>query len=129
MGNNETSVVLLCNLCQGEYDSREHFLGHMEKECAERLKNKFGPWLGVSQENQEVCAVVGCEKRGRPQVCLYDGRAHHHGCIHYDVAKTNGDASRAGIEEFRKDWCLLCDDHYSALEKSQSKRRFESRGD
>lgn len=38
----------------------------------------------VVPEDADRCAVVGCEERGRPQVCPYDGRYHHHGCIHYE---------------------------------------------
>lgn len=69
----------------------------------------FGPWLGVAVENQRLCAVEGCTEGGVPQVCPYDGRYHHHGCIHYDAAKPGH-----GLV-FRNGWGLVCPAHYEAL--------------
>ena len=56
------------------------------------------------------CAVVGCTERGRPQVCPYDGRYHHHGRIHYE-----GPKAPAGITFHADHWDLMCDSHYSVL--------------
>lgn len=32
----------------------------------------------------DLCAVTDCMAWGEPQVCLWDGKYHHHGRIHYD---------------------------------------------
>lgn len=59
------------------------------------------------------CAVEACEQEGRPKVCLYDGRYHHHGAIHYETAqrgKLKTDLT------FRDDhWYWICSDHYTQL--------------
>lgn len=75
----------------------------------------FGPWLGVPAKRQALCAVQDCISPGRPQICLYDGRYHHHGCIHYDSAPANH-----GLV-FRPGWGLLCDHHYQTLEEAQAR--------
>ena len=54
------------------------------------------------------CAVVDCVERGRPQVCLTDGRYHRHGYIHYE----DGDG---GLVFRRGAWHWLCDAHYRQI--------------
>jgi hypothetical protein len=55
------------------------------------------------------CAVVDCTERGRPQVCPYDGRYHHHGSIHYGTIPS--------ALTFHKDaWDWICTGHYRQLE-------------
>ena len=70
---------------------------------------EWGPWIGVPEEQWRICAVIDCPGQGRPQVCLADGRYHHHGCIHYDHL-----GEKVGLE-FRKGWGWLCDEHYKQL--------------
>jgi len=69
--------------------------------------------------NHHVCAVEGCSRIGSPQVCPYDGRYHHHGCIHYDCGYPQHSVS------FKQDgeWHFICDEHYELL--SQERRAFE----
>ena len=56
-----------------------------------------------------LCAVKDCPNPGRPQICLYDGKYHHHGCIHYSEHPYD-------TLEFRNGgWYYLCDEHYSQL--------------
>lgn len=74
----------------------------------------YGPWVGVSKENQTVCMVLGCTHQGKPNPCPYDGAHHHHGCIHYDCEAAKVDVKRTGFK-FRQGWGLLCDEHYNAL--------------
>jgi hypothetical protein len=65
----------------------------------------WGPWVGVPKERQSVCAFKDCTRRGGPKICPYDGRYHHHGCIHYDLKD----------ERMRDGWCWLCQPHYDEL--------------
>ena len=77
-----------------------------------------GPWVGVPAERQSVCAVVGCEAKGKPQICPYDGHYHHHGCIHY------ADAAAGHGLTFRTDgWCYVCDTHHAVLVSAHSTRK------
>lgn len=70
----------------------------------------FGPWIGVPNNMQRVCAVEGCHREGVPHICPYDGARHHHGCVHYQSAR-----DKAGLT-FRPDgWGLLCWEHYALL--------------
>lgn len=78
------------------------------------MSKEIGPWLGVPQSLQSVCAVEGCLGKGRPQVCFYDGRLHHHGCIHYPEQVDN--------LSFRKGWGLLCDTHYRIIHNDHLKK-------
>jgi len=78
----------------------------------------WGPWVGVPKSKQTLCAVSGCEHRGIPQVCLYDGRRHHHGCIHYDCDAAK--MTRHGLM-FREGWGLLCPSHYAVLLNAQTR--------
>jgi len=71
---------------------------------------KWGPWLGVPEESRHVCAVRGCEREASPQICPFDGRYHHHGCIHYDRAP-----GRIPELEFLDGWGWVCDFHYGAI--------------
>lgn len=74
----------------------------------------------VERTEQEIdegrCAVQGCTKGGRSQVCIYDGRYHHHGRIHYGPDYPE----MAELEiSFRKledgGWRGVCDEHYALL--------------
>ena len=38
----------------------------------------------ATQVDERECAVEDCHEWGKPQVCVYDGRYHHHGRIHYE---------------------------------------------
>lgn len=76
----------------------------------------WGPWVGVPTSKQRLCAVEGCEHRGEPQRCLYDGREHHHGCIHYDCEAAK--ITNHGLT-FRDGWGLLCASHYAVLRRAQ----------
>ena len=71
---------------------------------------EWGPWLGVPDESRRVCAVRGCERPASPQICPFDGRYHHHGCIHYDRTENVPD----GVE-YLKGWGWVCDFHYGAI--------------
>lgn len=73
----------------------------------------FGPWVGVPKDRQMICAVEDCPEEGKRHACLYDGRLHHHGCIHYDCEAAK--STNHGLK-FRKGWGLLCDGHYKVLE-------------
>lgn len=76
---------------------------------------EWGPWVGAPEAKRHLCAVVGCEAQGLPQVCLADGRYHHHGCIHYDHL-----GSKAGLT-FRKGWGWICETHYQQLKEAQER--------
>lgn len=58
-----------------------------------------------------TCAVEGCGINGRPQVCPYDGRYHHHGRIHYE----QGHRWHPDLRFREGDWHRICDDHYRAI--------------
>jgi len=64
--------------------------------------------------DDERCAVEGCEEAGRAQVCVYDGRYHWHGKIHYE----NGHPFHPELR-FRAledgGWRGVCNDHYQAI--------------
>lgn len=64
----------------------------------------WGPWVGVPKARQYVCAFQDCNRRGHARVCPYDGRYHHHGCIHYPKD-----------ERMRDGWCYVCDEHFDLL--------------
>ncbi len=78
-----------------------------------------------------VCAVDGCDRLGSPQVCPYDDRYHHHGCIHYDCGYPKHSVS------FKDDktWHFVCAEHYDLLRRervafeaaNQEHRRGEAR--
>lgn len=61
------------------------------------------------------CAVVDCERVGRPQVCPYDGRYHHHGRIHYE----NGHPWHPSLvfrhSNLADGWPYVCDVHYAEI--------------
>lgn len=77
-----------------------------------------GPWL--SSDVDDRCAVEGCDKRGRPHVCPYDGRYHHHGCIHYDCGYPQHSVA------FKTDgWRWVCNEHYQLLDAER--RAWEER--
>ena len=65
--------------------------------------------------DEDRCAVEGCPNQGRPQVCPYDGRYHHHGRIHYE----NGHRLHPEMK-FRPiddgGWRGMCDFHYQLIE-------------
>ena len=67
-----------------------------------------------------LCAVKDCEVEGKPQVCLWDGRLHGHGRIHYDCAVAREEAKKAGLQFREGDWHLMCDEHYAALKAASS---------
>ena len=55
------------------------------------------------------CAVKGCERKPYPEVCPYDGRRHHHGCIHYEFS------GEAGLEFHQDHWMWVCMKHHADL--------------
>lgn len=63
------------------------------------------------------CAVKDCENQGRPQICPYDQRYHHHGRIHYDTIPSK--------LTFTKDraWRFVCDEHYAVLKDELALRQ------
>lgn len=63
------------------------------------------------------CAVLDCPNEGRPQVCMYDGRFHHHGRIHYDCQRA--DTTEHGLAFRPNGWRLICDEHYATLVAAQ----------
>jgi hypothetical protein len=73
---------------------------------------KFGPWMGVPQGRQELCAVEGCSAPGETHRCIYDGEMHNHGCVHY--LSYAAEVTGHGLA-FREGWGLLCKAHYDAL--------------
>lgn len=79
----------------------------------------WGPWYGVPASKQHLCAVNDCTDPGKPQVCLYDGRYHHHGCIHYDCPRA--EATGHGLT-FRPGWGLVCDRHYASLKTALDRK-------
>jgi hypothetical protein len=78
----------------------------------------WGPWAGVPKSKHSLCAVEGCEHRGGPQRCIYDGSRHHHGCIHYDC--TAAQNTTHGLT-FRDGWGWLCPSHYAVLVSAQKR--------
>lgn len=77
------------------------------------MQFRWGPWVGVSEAQQHLCAVEGCTSEGKPHVCFADGASHHHGCVHYDTVKepTHGLTLRDG-------WGWLCDEHYEQIKQA-----------
>lgn len=70
-----------------------------------------------------VCAVIGCEKEGKPHVCPHDGRFHGHGCVHYNCGCPVHSLT------FRTDgWYWLCDEHYEIV-KREREEWFNARRD
>lgn len=72
-------------------------------------------FIASPRDDAPLCAVVGCRTAGRPQVCPYDGRYHHHGRIHYEchTYKHNDPGTEL---RFRKGaWHLMCDEHYAQI--------------
>jgi hypothetical protein len=59
---------------------------------------------------QNRCAVVGCSREGRPQICPYDGSRHHHGRIHYDCGYP-----KHSVAFHEGTWDLICDVHYKVV--------------
>lgn len=51
------------------------------------------------------CAVVGCTKTGKDQICPADGTQHGHGRIHYEHCHSS-------LKFVEKEWHLICDEHY-----------------
>lgn len=78
----------------------------------------WGPWVGVPKSKRNLCAVEGCEHTAVPQICLYDGRYHHHGCIHYDCDAAK--VTEHGLQ-FRDGWGWLCPSHYAVLVSAQKR--------
>jgi hypothetical protein len=78
----------------------------------------WGPWVGVPEERQDVCAVDWCLDPGKPQVCLADGANHHHGCVHYKHLPDH-----AGLTFREGGWCWLCDHHYQLLKEANPNAR------
>ncbi len=60
-----------------------------------------GPWL--SDGDGTECAIEGCTRKGRPQICNGDGKYHHHGCVH----EFPGTPIKPGP------WRWMCDEHYA----------------
>lgn len=65
----------------------------------------------ADQERTDDCAVVGCENVGRPQVCPYDGKYHHHGNIHYD----DGHRWHPHLRFKSGTWRGICDEHMAEI--------------
>lgn len=70
-----------------------------------------------------LCAVVGCEEQGAPQVCPYDGAKHGHGRIHYNCHRYQHFAPKSKLR-FRNDqWRLLCERHYQQVLRELGKEQ------
>lgn len=65
------------------------------------------------------CAVDGCPGVGRPQVCLYDGKYHHHGFIHYGMEYP--EMRELGITFREGGWKGICNEHYALLKAAREK--------
>ena len=65
------------------------------------------------------CAVVGCKDEGRPQVCPYDGRRHHHGHIHYE----NDHPAHPEMKFRGGEWRDMCNAHYAQIVAALDQRR------
>lgn len=81
---------------------------------------EIGPWLGVPKESQLVCAVEGCPEEGKRQICLYDGKLHHHGCIHYNCEAAK--MTKHGLTFREGGWALMCDKDYAVMKKAYEER-------
>lgn len=81
------------------------------------MQEQYSPGAGGAsgvRARTDLCAVEGCEKRARPQLCPYDGRYHGHGAIHYDCGHPKSQL------QFRKGgWFWVCDEHYTVLVKER----------
>jgi len=58
-----------------------------------------------------TCAVTDCKEAGRPQVCPYDGKYHHHGYIHYE----NGHRWHPQLTFKPGPWRGICDPHMAEI--------------
>ena len=63
------------------------------------------------QYDDGLCAVEDCAERGRPQVCPYDGRYHHHGKIHYK----NDHRIHPALRFKAGPWRGVCDSHMTKI--------------
>lgn len=66
-----------------------------------------------------LCAVEDCDGLGRPQVCLYDGRYHHHGFIHY--GEQYPEMAELGLTFRTGEWRGICEPHYATLKVGRQK--------
>lgn len=66
------------------------------------------------------CAVVDCERKGKPHVCPHDGTRHGHGCVHYNCGHP-----RHSLEFHSGTWDWLCDQHYKIVRREREE--FERR--
>jgi hypothetical protein len=80
----------------------------------------------LAQPGEAPCAAADCPNLGRPQVCPYDGRYHHHGRIHYGDAPNRG-VGQEGIAWRSEGWHLMCDAHYTQVEAWVEGRRAAQR--
>jgi hypothetical protein len=64
-----------------------------------------------------ICAVEGCDEEGHPHQCPYDGRSHHHGCIHYECYQSDDLVWRKG------NWFWMCFPHFHQCEAELEARR------
>ena len=59
------------------------------------------------------CAVKYCREHGRPQICPYDHKYHHHGMIHYDCGSPEHSVA------FVEGWEFVCNTHYELLKSER----------
>lgn len=75
----------------------------------------------IAEPGDEPCAVEDCANRGRPQVCPYDQRYHHHGRVHYGTIPSALAFREGG-------WSLVCDAHLKHLTDELDAHRLRQLG-
>lgn len=64
------------------------------------------------QYDDGLCAVEGCENRGQPQICPYDGSYHRHGKVHYE----NNHPRHPDVKFKAGAWRGICKYHFDGIE-------------
>lgn len=76
--------------------------------------------MTAATDDQPLCAVVDCTERGRPQVCVFDGKYHGHGMTHYsDFEEIVGLRFRPVGEG----WFWMCSPHQSKIDAAMASQR------
>ncbi len=65
------------------------------------------------------CAVIDCERPGRPQVCNADGKYHHHGRTHYN----DHHPETMQVRPIEDGWFFMCDEHNAEIAAWIEQRR------
>lgn len=76
----------------------------------------------ATETDTRLCAVEGCPAWGEPQVCLYDGRYHHHGRIHYGARYPEMEELGITFRDIEDGgWRGICSRHYGILREGRRK--------